>query len=81
MRFVVGRDIRSAWDDLTIYPNLLDLAKSYRAERALFQTLVVLFEDDARLDEAGFEANLWARLQSLSDKDATTHQSGMMHSL
>lgn len=69
MRFVVGRDIRSAWDDLRILPGLLDLAQSYRAEPTLFQSFVVLFEEDAGLDEAGFEANLWARLQSLTDKD------------
>jgi FPC/CPF motif-containing protein YcgG len=69
MRFVVGRDIRSAWDDLRIYPNLLDLARSYRANPALFQSLVVLFEQDAGLDEQGFEVMLWDRLQSLSQKD------------
>src|SRR3954469_3626706 len=69
MRFVIGRDIRSAWDDLRILPNLLDLARSYRADPVLFQSLVVLFEEDAGLDEAGFEANLWARIQSLTDKD------------
>jgi FPC/CPF motif-containing protein YcgG len=69
MRFVIGRDIRSAWDDLRILPNLLDLAQSYRENPVLFQSLVVLFEQDAALDEAGFEENLWARLQSLTDKD------------
>jgi hypothetical protein len=69
MRFVVGRDIRSAWDDLRILPSLLDLAQSYRADPVLFQSLVVLFEEDPGLDEAGFEANLWARVQSLTDKD------------
>jgi FPC/CPF motif-containing protein YcgG len=30
----------------------------------------VLFEGPGDLDEAGFEAAMWARLQSLSDKDA-----------
>jgi FPC/CPF motif-containing protein YcgG len=69
MRFVIGRDIRSAWDDLRILPNLLDLAASYREDPVLFQSLVVLFEEDAELDEPGFEANLWARLQSLTHKD------------
>lgn len=69
MRFVIGRDIRSAWDDLRILPNLLDLAQSYRDDPVPFQSLVVLFEDDTRMDEAEFEANLWARLQSLTDKD------------
>jgi FPC/CPF motif-containing protein YcgG len=69
MRVVVGRDMRSAWDDLRIYPNLLDLASSYRSEPRLFQSLAVLFEEDARLDEAGFESVLWDRIQSLTDKD------------
>jgi len=69
MRFVVGRDIRSAWDDLRIMPSLLDLAQFYRADPILFQSLFVLFEKDAGLDEASFEKNLRARVQSLTDKD------------
>ena len=69
MRFVVARDFRSAWDDLRILPSLLALAGSYRAEPTLFQSLVVLFEAGAPDDEAGFEAQLWERLQSLTDKD------------
>ncbi|UUY00856.1 guanitoxin biosynthesis heme-dependent pre-guanitoxin N-hydroxylase GntA [Sphingomonas sp. J315] len=69
MRFVVGKDIGSAWDDLRILPSLHDLAANYRAEPELFQSLVVLFEQDRALDEPAFEADLWARLQSLTDKD------------
>ncbi len=69
MRFIVARDFRSAWDDLRILPGLLDLAKSYRAEPELFQSLVVLFEKGAPRDERRFEQGLWTRLQSLSDKD------------
>ncbi len=69
MRFVVARDFRSAWDDLRILPTLLDIARSYRASPALFRSLVVLFEQGAPRDEAGFERQLWKRLQSLSDKD------------
>jgi FPC/CPF motif-containing protein YcgG len=68
-RFVVARDFRSAWDDLRILPSLLALAGTYRAEPTLFQSLVVLFEEGAPDDEAGFEAQLWERLQSLTDKD------------
>jgi len=70
MRIVVARDIRSGWDDLRIYPGLLDLAKSYADDPVLFQTFVVLFEQDWALAEDGFEAAMWARIQSLSDKDA-----------
>jgi FPC/CPF motif-containing protein YcgG len=69
MRIVVGRDMRSAWDDLRIYPNLLDLAQGYAREPTLFQSLVVLFEQDPGLDEAAFEAMMWERIQSLTDKD------------
>jgi FPC/CPF motif-containing protein YcgG len=69
MRIVVGRDMRSAWDDLRIYPNLLDLARGYARDPALFQSLVVLFEIDPELDEPAFETVLWERIQSLTDKD------------
>ena len=55
MRFIVARDFRSAWDDLRIMPALLDLAKCYRAEPELFQSLVALFETDAPRDERSFE--------------------------
>lgn len=69
MRFVVGRDFRSAWDDLRIMPALLQIAKDYAADPRPFQSLVVLFEKGAPDDEAGFETLLWERLQSLTDKD------------
>ncbi|MEO6248592.1 MAG: guanitoxin biosynthesis heme-dependent pre-guanitoxin N-hydroxylase GntA [Sphingomicrobium sp.] len=69
MRFVVARDFGSGWDDLRIIPALLDLARGYRADPQLFQSLVVIFDQGAPEDEAGFEKMLWARLQSLTDKD------------
>lgn len=69
MRFVVARDFGSAWDDLRILPSLLDLARAYRHDPRLFQSLVVLFESGAPSSEVEFERLLWDRLQSLSDKD------------
>lgn len=75
MRFVVARDFTSAWDDLRIMPALLDVARDYRADRQLFRSLVVLFEQGAPDDEAAFEGLLWQRLQSLSDKDDWLGQS------
>ena len=69
IRFVVGRDMRSAWDDLRIYPTLLDLAWSYAREPSLFHSLVVIFEDDSNLDETAFESCLWERLESLTYND------------
>lgn len=70
MRFVVARDIRSSWDDMRIYPALYDFVAEYRADPELFRSLIVLFEDVGGLDEAGFEACLWDRVQSLTDKDS-----------
>lgn len=69
IRIVVGRDMRSAWDDLRIYPNLLDLAWTYAREPSLFHSLAVVFEEDSGLDEEGFERCLWERLDSLTQKD------------
>ena len=75
MRFVVARDMTSAWDDLRIYPALFEFAADYRAAPKLFQSLVVIFEGPAALPEAQFERHLWARAQSLSDKDGWHGQS------
>jgi FPC/CPF motif-containing protein YcgG len=69
IRIVVGRDMRSAWDDLRIYPSLLDLAWTYAREPSLFHSLAVVFEEDSGLDEEGFERCLWERLESLTRKD------------
>jgi len=69
MRIIVARDLASAWDDLRIMPELIDLASRYRADAALFQTLVVIFEGPETLSEGEFEDLLWQRVQSLTDKD------------
>ena len=69
MRFVVARDIRSAWDDLRIHAGLSALAEDYARDPKLFQTFVVLFETAVDLTEGEFEHHLWERVQSLSDKD------------
>lgn len=69
MDFVVARSIISAWDDLRVLPSLAEVVRRYRADKAIFRTLIVLFEGPTELDEAEFETALWKRLQSLSDKD------------
>lgn len=69
MDILVARDLTSAWDDLRILPALATTVARYRADKALFRTLVVLFEGPGALSEAEFERHLWARAQSLSDKD------------
>jgi FPC/CPF motif-containing protein YcgG len=61
--------IDSAWDDVRIHDRLIAFVEEYRRDRALFRSLAVVFEGPGALDEATFEAALWSRVQSLSDKD------------
>lgn len=61
--------IDSSWDDLRIHDRLLGWAHAYRADPGLFRSLAVVFEGPYGLSEAAFEAALWQRVQSLSDKD------------
>ncbi|MGQ2943717.1 MAG: guanitoxin biosynthesis heme-dependent pre-guanitoxin N-hydroxylase GntA [Blastomonas fulva] len=70
MRIIVGRDLRSGWDDLRILPSLMTIAQDYARDPVPFQSLAVLFEEDAGLNEEQFEEHLWQRVQSLTDKDA-----------
>ena len=70
LAIVVARDLTSAWDDLRIYPLLLDFVESYREAPSLFRSFAVVFEGPRGLSEAEFEHHLWVRAQSLSDKDA-----------
>lgn len=69
LRTLVARDIRSGWDDMRIIEALLALAHRYRDDPAMFQSLAILFVENAGLDETGFEDALWTRIQSLTDKD------------
>lgn len=61
--------IDSAWDDLRIHDGLLGFAQEYKANREMFRSFAVVFEGPEDLDEPAFEAALWDRVQSLSDKD------------
>lgn len=74
LRTVVAWSITSAWDDLRIHRELVEWADDYRKEPGLFRSLAVVFADTSPLDEAQFEQALWARLQSLADKDAWLEQ-------
>ena len=69
MRIVMARDMRSAWDDLSILSAVHVLVEEYRRDNAPFQSLAVIFAETPDLDEAEFERLLWQRAQSLSAKD------------
>ena len=70
MKIVVARDITSGWDDMRIYPALLAFAARYKRRPDLFQSFAVVFEGPGDLGEEAFEQHLWARAQSLADKDS-----------
>lgn len=62
--------ITSAWDDVRIHRELVEWAFEYRRDPGLFRSIAFLFTEDDGLDETGFEAAMWTRIQSLADKDA-----------
>ncbi len=61
--------IDSAWDDVRIHDALMRLAENYRRDQAMYRSFAVIFEGPGDLSETAFEAALWQRVQSLSDKD------------
>jgi len=61
--------IASAWDDLRIHDGLLAWARAWRDDPGELRSYAVVFEGPVALSEPAFEAAMWARLQSLSDKD------------
>lgn len=69
LEVLVCRDIESAWDDLRIHDHLLAFARLYQQDPVLFRSFAVIFEEPRTLSEAEFEKAMWARVQSLSDKD------------
>lgn len=64
------RSITSAWDDVAVVQKLIAFAHAQRRKPRQFTSFVVLFDGPRTLSEAQYEAALWERLQSMSDKDA-----------
>lgn len=69
MEVLLAKDIRSNWDDRTIYERLTAVVGAYREDRALFRSFAVIFEGPCELSEHDFESFLWARAESLTNKD------------
>ncbi len=69
MKFLVGRDIRSSWDDLSVHAALSAFVADYCADPSELRSLVLVFENDDDLSETAFETALWQRVQSITDKD------------
>jgi FPC/CPF motif-containing protein YcgG len=67
---LVARDMRSNWDDRRIYDGISRVVESYREDRAIFRSFAVVFEGPVNLMETDFETFLWARAESLTNKDS-----------
>jgi uncharacterized protein len=67
---LIARNMQSNWDDRRIYDGISRVIESYRSNRELFRSFAVIFEGPVTLTEAEFETSLWARAESLTNKDA-----------
>ena len=70
IQYLVAGDIRCPRDDRAVFSALVDYARAYSAAPGPFQSFVVLYQTRDTLDEAAFEAAMWARLQALETMDA-----------
>ncbi|MHA6300253.1 guanitoxin biosynthesis heme-dependent pre-guanitoxin N-hydroxylase GntA [Devosia sp. CAU 1758] len=70
LKTYVARSIDSAWNDVDIHDQLMQFAWDYKGAPTLYTSFAVIFEGPLDLDEARFEAFLWDRVQSLTEKDS-----------
>tara|TARA_R110002110_G_scaffold299349_1_gene513574 strand:+ start:1192 stop:1896 length:705 start_codon:yes stop_codon:yes gene_type:complete len=70
LKVIAGHSLDSSWDDLEIHRELLAWARDYRDSTEGLRSLAVIFDGPLDLSETEFENLLWARIQSLADKDA-----------
>lgn len=70
LKVLACHSLASGWDDVRIHSELLEWAQGWRSDPDGLRSLAVVFEGPDGLTEAGFEALMWDRIQSLADKDA-----------
>lgn len=70
LEVLVCHSLTSAWDDVRIHSELLEWARDWRNDPNGLRSLAVVFEGPGDLTEKEFEALMWERIQSLTDKDA-----------
>jgi len=66
---ITARDITSSWDDVRIHEELCAFSRKLQDDARSFLSFAVLFQQPHALDEQTFEKIMWARLQSIQDKD------------
>lgn len=66
---LLARDLQSNWDDRLIYEGLSKVIEAYRKDPSIFRSFAVVFQGPMTLNEKAFERHLWARAESLTNKD------------
>ena len=69
LKTVICHDLTSGWDDLPIHRELLRWSKAYDEDPDGLRSLAFVFRRSRAMSERVFEEHMWARIQSLSDKD------------
>lgn len=74
LRTVVCEALDSRRDDMRIHSELMAWVEEYRRNPAGLRSLTVIFKGPGGLNEEGFEAAMWGRLQALANLDAQRGQ-------
>lgn len=69
LRIEPAWSLTSAWDDVRIHQRLLEWSCEYARDPKGMRSFAVVFSQPVNLTEHEFEEAMWARLQSLADKD------------
>ncbi len=75
LKTVICHDLSSGWNDLDIHRELLDWSRAYDTDPAGLRSLAIVFRHSRKMSEEIFEKHMWARIQSLADKDCWLGQS------
>lgn len=70
LHIVNAVSLTSAWNDVPIHQELLRWCEQYDQDQSGLRSLAVVFDGPLDLTEKQFEAAMWDRIQSFSDKDA-----------
>lgn len=70
LKTFICHDVSSGWNDLDIHRELLAWSKAYEDDAEGLRSLAIIFRHSRKMSEEIFERHMWARIQSLSDKDS-----------
>ncbi len=69
LEIVTARSIASSWNDLDVHRRLMSFAEGHQEDPKLFRSFAVIYAAPRLMSEKAFEQHMWARIQSMTDKD------------